>query len=311
MREDIEEVLAALGRRPTHAELGQLVAETFADRRAEARSVIGEQLRRMTEGGEEEAEEALPLLDDRAGPVSVRGRSISQRREIPGASESTGEGVAREARERGASKASGEGEARAAAVDAPLERPARRGAAAAALIGAAVVGAGLVAALQGLVDRPSPVATAATSAQPPPGPEVALQAPQRALIQLRIGAAPADATIYLDDVEVPSNPFAAKFPRDGTGHRIRVEADGYAPEARLVVFDGDIALDFTLSPATTAAVSRALAGAVSPGRTAAPQGTGAASGRGVEAGAPASASAPPAGSVPKVDSSDPWKRRPR
>jgi serine/threonine-protein kinase len=266
-------------------------------------------------------EEALPLLDDRAGPVSVRGRSISQRREVPAAAEATPEGVAREgrgeARERGASNALGEAEARAAAA-AP-ERPARRGAAAAALIGAAVVGAGLVAALQGLVDRPQPVATAATSVQPPPGPEVALQAPQRALIQFRIGAAPAEATIYLDDVEVPTNPFAAKFPRDGTGHRIRVEADGYAPEARLVVFDRDIALDFTLAPATTPAVSRepaagrtqAPAGAASPGRAVAPQGTGAASGRGVEVGAPASASAAPAGSVPKVDASDPWKRKPR
>ncbi|HSN98503.1 MAG TPA: serine/threonine-protein kinase, partial [Candidatus Nanopelagicales bacterium] len=40
MREAIEAVLGELGRRPTPAEVGQLLSEAFADRRAEARALI-------------------------------------------------------------------------------------------------------------------------------------------------------------------------------------------------------------------------------------------------------------------------------
>ena len=329
MRDAIEALLAELGRRPTAAEIGQLVAEAFADRRVEAKEIIGEQLGRLR--ADEAAivdEESLPVLDDRAGPVSVRGRSASQRREpAPPAAPTPASPVA----EPPASVA---------------PHRARRGAALATLIVAAVAGAGALAALQGLTGGPPPppAAAAAVRAQatetetetepraaPAPAPA---PAPQPRLIELRVAATPASAKIFLDDVEVPSNPFAAKFPRDGTGHRIRAEADGYAPEARLVVFDADVRLDLALGHAETAPASpalrpaalverggsRALGGAASTGVTGASARAGAvpavAAGNGAprqgggdpEPAASAGATLTPGG--PKVDATDPWAPKP-
>jgi serine/threonine-protein kinase len=176
----------------------------------------------------------------------------------------------------------------------------------AALLGAAAAGAALFAALRW--------GTPAGPAAPAPGgADVAGAASSEAaarLIELRISAAPATARIFLDDVVVPSNPFAAKFPRDGTGHRIRVEAEGHAPEARLVVFERDVALDVALARAD-AAVTALPVPPLRPGKPAgsdgvrrpAPPETGAAppSSAGTATGAPRG---------PKVDTSDPWAAKP-
>src|SRR5581483_4391188 len=67
-------------------------------------------------------------------------------------------------------------------------------------------------------------------------------------IELRVNAEPPAARIFLDDAPLASNPYAGKFPSDGTGHRVRVEAPGYAPQTAIAIFDKDVALDVHLEP---------------------------------------------------------------
>lgn len=300
MREDLEALIASLGRRPTAAEIGALVGGAFEDRRAETKAVIGAQLAQIREapaeadlpGGAEDPARAridgglgdLPMLDDRAGPPSARGRSAPSREAVREATPG-------------------------AAVAGPEATPApapRRWFTAAALLGAAAAGAALFAALRGGVP-PWPATPALGAEAAPPATSEAASA---RLIELRITATPTSARILLDDAPVPSNPFAAKFLRDGTGHRIRVEADGYAPEARLVVFERDVSLDVALAQAG-AAPSGAAPPPSRPARSAgsdAPRKPG-----------PPEAAVTPVGVVtaattasrgPKVDTSDPWGKRP-
>lgn len=316
MRDEIEALISDLGRRPTAAEVGQLVAEAFADRRAEARVIIGDQLARLKAGEAEVLNDELPVLDDRAGPVSVRGRSASQRRELAPASEAepAAPPMPAEPEPRAAARA-----ARAAAEASPFTKksvapgPQRRSrAAAAVLLGGVVAGASLFAALRGLL---APAQDAA--AVPAPQASAAAPAPPRALVELRIEVTPPDARIFLDDVAVPSNPFAAKFPRDGTGHRIRAEAAGYTPDARLVVFDRDVRVEIALSPVTTPGDSPAPStAAVTEASWKRPRdaraSSSAGSAPGARAGSSAAAPAPTTSTPPglKVDPTDPWATRP-
>jgi serine/threonine-protein kinase len=72
-------------------------------------------------------------------------------------------------------------------------------------------------------------------------------APAGAFIQLHLAANPVDARILLDGAALPSNPFDGKSAKDGAVHRIQVEANGFLPQTRIVVFDKDVSLDVALS----------------------------------------------------------------
>jgi eukaryotic-like serine/threonine-protein kinase len=109
-------------------------------------------------------------------------------------------------------------------------------------------------------DSPAPTegahvaTTSAPAAQPLPSPE-----PPRAaeLMELRVEADPKSAKLFMDGAQLPSNPFSAKFPSDGSGHRIRAEASGYASQSRIVIFDRDIKLKLDLDqPAAPPRVGR-------------------------------------------------------
>lgn len=321
MRDEIEALLSSLGRRPTAAEVGQLVAEAFAERRAEARVIIGDQLARLKAGEAEALNDELPVLDDRAGPVSVRGRSASQRRELPPASGAASAAPATpvEPEPRAAAAAAQAAAAATPSQSSPFTKksvapgPQRRSrTAAAVLLGGVVAGAGLVAVLRGLL-APSQEAAAVSAPQA----SAAAPAPPRALVELRIEVTPPDARIFLDDVAVPSNPFAAKFPRDGTGHRIRAEATGYTPDARLVVFDRDVRVEIALAPVTThgdptapsaAPVTEASWKRPREARASSSAGSAPEARAGSGAAAPTPTTPTPQG--PKVDSTDPWAKRP-
>jgi serine/threonine-protein kinase len=99
--------------------------------------------------------------------------------------------------------------------------------------------------------RAAPSATAnagATAATAAPSALLApSSAPAGAYIQLHLGANPAEAHIVIDGAPLPSNPFDGKFLKDGAVHRIQVEAPGFNPQTRVLVFDKDQSLDLTLS----------------------------------------------------------------
>jgi serine/threonine protein kinase len=74
-------------------------------------------------------------------------------------------------------------------------------------------------------------------------------------IILRILAAPPTAKIRLDGAEVATNPFVAKFTRDGVAHRVVVSAPGYIDSDEIVVFDQDRAIERRLVSARAGAPS--------------------------------------------------------
>jgi hypothetical protein len=134
---------------------------------------------------------------------------------------------------------------------------------------------------------PAPSATAAETATAPARKE----APETA--RVTITATPAEARIFVDGAEAPTNPFVATLRRDGVTHAIRVEAPGYEPRTRAFPVNGDSTIDLALvavapPPATPAAAAPRAAPASSPkpSRVAAPAA--------VAAPTPAPAPSPPA-----------------
>ncbi|XXS03256.1 serine/threonine-protein kinase [Sorangium sp. So ce426] len=253
MRDDVEAYLATMGRRPSSAEIGRLIGETFAHRRAEVRSAISDQLGRLhasaAEGGEEF--EILPVLEERgAVPWSQRMplSQMSQQFAAPGGDQMLGDDPSRE------DSISNRQTIPTIMVanTKSTRRKALWSAGIAVLSVLLIGGAWAVLALrpttttaEGDVPAETRGGEAATPSPPTYAPPVAN------LVELRIIATPLDAKIYLDDVELPSNPFFARFSRDGTGHRIRVTADGYTPEARFVVFTRDEVLTINLRQVPT------------------------------------------------------------
>ena len=76
----------------------------------------------------------------------------------------------------------------------------------------------------------------------------ATPAPNRNTIELAVRATPEKAKVFVDEAELPSNPFVGRFPRDGVSHRLRIEAAGFQPHRRIVVFDRDHSIEHELVP---------------------------------------------------------------
>jgi serine/threonine-protein kinase len=242
MRDDVEAYLATLGRRPTSAEIGRLLAETFAHQRAEVRSAISEQLGRLHAAPvEEEVEEfeILPVIEDRSVVPWSQRMPVSHRLSAPVPE------IPPQEDERSPDSISTRKTIPTLTVaNAQL---ARRRALWSAGIGAGLlVVAGGVWAVASLPWSKEPERNEEEREMEPPPPP-----PINNLIELHIIATPPDAKIYLDDIDVGKNPFFARFHRDGTGHRVRVMADGYEPEARFVVFVRDESLTINLRPRPT------------------------------------------------------------
>ncbi|WP_233561373.1 serine/threonine protein kinase [Sorangium cellulosum] len=265
MREDVEAYLATMGRRPSSAEIGRLIGETFANRRAEVRSAISDQLGRLhadTADGPEEFE-VLPVLEERGAapwsqrmPMSQMAAQMSQMsqpyaHQVP--DHTLGDDGARED--------SISNRQTIPTIMVANTQSTRRKAlwtAGIAVLSVLLIGGAAWAVMTMKWPPPGPAPEQALTVEPTvPGPGPGpTPAPVANLIELRIIATPLDAKIYLDDVELPSNPFFARFSRDGTGHRIRVAADGYTPEARFVVFTRDEVLTINLRPVAQAPTPR-------------------------------------------------------
>jgi serine/threonine-protein kinase len=140
-----------------------------------------------------------------------------------------------------------------ASTPAPAAAPKRRTALIVAVAGVVVVG-GVVAvfALRGGGKQddpgaaaPPPAAAAVTAPAPTPAPTPA-PAPVEPKIKITLSAKPAEAKLFLDEAALPSNPYATELKPDGSGHKLRAEAPGHAPQTHFVVFDQDRALDIVL-----------------------------------------------------------------
>ena len=86
------------------------------------------------------------------------------------------------------------------------------------------------------VQRPAPSSSVATSTggNEPPG----MAGPTAdAFTVLKVEVIPHSASVFVDDVPLSSNPAQARFTRDKAPHRVLGEAQGYARQVQLVVYD--------------------------------------------------------------------------
>jgi serine/threonine protein kinase len=76
-----------------------------------------------------------------------------------------------------------------------------------------------------------------------------------AQVSVSISASPSSARIAVDGNSVFS-PYEAKLDRSGNAHVVRIEADGYEPQTKSIVFDRDLTLSVALNKASAVAPDR-------------------------------------------------------
>jgi serine/threonine-protein kinase len=68
----------------------------------------------------------------------------------------------------------------------------------------------------------------------------------RPTVTLTIRVTPAKAAVLLDGATLPSNPFHAAVPKDGTLHKLTASSPGFSTEERLLQYDQDAIIDLVL-----------------------------------------------------------------
>lgn len=187
LQADVDEYCKRLGAPITSKQLGAYVAQLFADRRAEIRAIVERQLTALTQQGSEVAGD-LPSIPDDHEPS----RSASNPRSA------------------------------ALEPSPPRKRWWVWGAAAAALLASS--GYAALIALRATPPATAPAApvVAAPSAEALPIPEA-----PTAYVTIQFSAVPLQASLYLDDEPLPSNPTSKVLPADDRIRHLRAEAEGY------------------------------------------------------------------------------------
>ncbi|MGK4008808.1 serine/threonine-protein kinase [Sorangium sp. So ce1036] len=277
LRAELDRYAERLSEQVTAEQVGGLVGALFADERAEIRTIIDRQLKRLREGGPDAASaersghaSRLPSL-----PLHERLDSYPPAPEEGAATPSTPAARHRSSPPQGTLHAVVRPEPTAAAPPAPAPRRSRLPLVAAAAVIAALGAVTLYLKLRDPArESPgtpaSPPAQSAPLAQAPPpssaapSPPAAQRSMPRAaveagLLRATIKASPASARILLDGVALPSNPFEGKLLKDGAAHRIEISAPGHVTQRRMLIFDRDIELAVTLHAAPNHAAPKAPA----------------------------------------------------
>jgi eukaryotic-like serine/threonine-protein kinase len=237
---DLEAHLARRSDTMSMREIGVMVGQAFADERRKMDSVIEETLKRVRGGPRSSG--VIPTFQAQivgtptSANVTCDGRSLvsssrqftqsgSMSHSAPATSASVGSMIA-------AAK--------------PLSWATRR---------AAILVAG-IALFLGAIFLGSTLhggKSAIQSAAPPPAPPPVLaQAVAPELIDLVVRASPSSALITIDGASVVSNPFHARYPKDGQIHHVRASADGYDTKLEDVKFANDVSVDVSLNRQPTA-----------------------------------------------------------
>ena len=103
----------------------------------------------------------------------------------------------------------------------------------------------------------------ASPATPAPSPPASLDggggAAPSERIRIDIAALPQNALIFIDDAPAAPNPLSADAPKDGTVHRLRVEAPGFKSHIEAIPYNANIGLTVRLEPLATSWRSAAFA----------------------------------------------------
>jgi len=235
----IEELLDSTNDKTTLRETGKLVAKHFEENRTKIKQIVETQLKAAKSLATTEFQSInLPHLDgtSTSGPMSVD--RTGQREAM------TRSDVSNNSRATTSSPSSLTASTAAATNTGPqAAAPPKRGfVGALVLIGAAAIGAGVWFMTR---NQNQPTNATQPTAAPVPG-----------QIELTINVTPAEAKLYLDGKELPTNPYVGKFARDDGTHIIKAEANGFATRSRDVTFDKDrtieMALEHQSSPMGTA-----------------------------------------------------------
>jgi hypothetical protein len=231
----LDAFIAESDQRKEPSQVGAFVSELFEDRREEVKMLIQDRLANLKVSAPDAQPEGLPMIDmnaDGTYPPEQGLRAMARSnpdgtastRTVPSATEgppSTSGIIATEM------------PSQVSVVRPPMSSVGRP----LALVGLGIVVlVGLVVGLR--MSSSSPIEATDTEAS---------ATPAASLVQVEIFARPKDATIYVDGAKVDQNPFSAKFPTDGTAHRIRVEAAGFETHEEMVTFASDVKRDIVLS----------------------------------------------------------------
>jgi eukaryotic-like serine/threonine-protein kinase len=249
MQADLEAFLPTIGAPPTNREVGQWVAEAFADARKRIRSSIDTQIRMLKERPSALVVPPLQLGTGSAGSAPGSGGSgeseTPQRPEhtpsnLQAAMMSSSPSSSYQHHPRSNARLVGTIAAILAVsgliVFAVVNRSSRNGTASAS---SAVPVNGTTATPTPSDEKPAPGAPPASS-----GAQIAAPTAGNVVV-LEVKVTPPEAKVTIDDAELTSG--TARYAKDGLSHRIRIEAPGFATKSQWVVFDGaPIKLDIKL-----------------------------------------------------------------
>jgi serine/threonine-protein kinase len=243
LQADLEEFLdeqatAPGGARTIARDVGKFTSNLFSEERVQLKSAIDDQLKKLRDSAETPP---LPALGIPPGTLSVAAVQTNVSPFI----DTNPEGVPIVTLEQ------------ARALAGPPEKKSRGWLAVAVALVVLVAAGAMV-----LSKKPPPPdrsTDAVDHAAPPPqtatsevqttsaGPNT----PPDQIVTLDIAVEPDSAKVYLDEAKLDV-PYHAMVKKDGTSHRLRAEAPGYAPRTEWIAFDrSTIALDWSLDKMTT------------------------------------------------------------
>ncbi len=241
---EIEALLEAQADRGNARDLGKLITKQFDADRLKIKAIIEDQLREKSIATIAVEARSLPIIDnqisltatgsnpavgDRAsrdsGPASIHITSTGPISGLPSSPSFT--------------SASGLFTSASTSSE-PARRSGRRGLVAAA----AVAAGGLLAVALWMVTRS--VAVPATTTAPVETATIARPATTAADVEINISASPPEARLFLDDRPLDANPYKGKLAADSGSHQLRVEARGYATQARSIGLDRNVILELAL-----------------------------------------------------------------
>lgn len=251
MHQDLLSYVEAAGMRVSVDDLGARVAALFADDRLLMQTIIERQLHRLRDAKEGVEVENLSASSSDHPPKGQSEQTQTERSMV--ASDRHHEGGA--------------------------GRPWKAG----ALV---VLSAAAVAAILVLVFRSGREAEPVPAAGAMAETSVSAQA-DIGSVRVRISVKPPEATVFLDGVEVSTNPYEGTLVADGATLRVRGEAPGRVPETREVVVESDVVVDMTLAVMPSASVPAPVSTRVL---------------------VPAATRPKPGSTKRPIDSEDPWAR---
>jgi serine/threonine-protein kinase len=253
MQRDLDELAYARGLRVDAPEVGQVVAEMFAEERRRVRSIIESQIGSMRWTGENPAFGSLPVIA--AGPKALPdGGYGAAPPELarPGGSET--------------SSPTHTGAALSMRAQPPSSR--RLVVMMVGVAVAAIVASVLAVVLVAPRGEVGPRAAAATTdeAAPSAEPSAAAAVEPAASVSIRVRVSPPEATILLDGERLGRGSYEGEVQRSEAPRVLRVEAEGYEPKEEKVRLTSNLMMSISLQEIPAAAPSAATTPPAAPVR---------------------------------------------